>query len=168
MLCTCLNIWDTSWIYMSENVRAMPLELIIRSGTKLSVDKSMGMEDEWIGWGYYSSSIHQPGDEWVKLEFLFPFICYVLFLCIEFVKIKQLDFDMSPPANIMSFRLGLIHATLDLDPSDLWPWPWPSTYDIDLQGRPQGHPCSCSDQIGDRNYVKQFPRYEFWLCCTQT
>ncbi len=27
----------------------------------------------------------------------------------------QLDVDMSPPANIMTFRLGLTHITFDLD-----------------------------------------------------
>ncbi len=33
------------------------------------------------------------------------------------------DVDMSPPANIMTFRPGLTHLTFDLDPRDLWPWP---------------------------------------------
>ena len=32
---------------------------------------------------------------------------------------KQLDVDVSPPANIMNFRLGLSHVTFDLDPRDL-------------------------------------------------
>ena len=35
-------------------------------------------------------------------------------------KMKQLNIDVSPTANnIMTFRLGLIHATFDLDPRDL-------------------------------------------------
>ncbi len=34
-------------------------------------------------------------------------------------KMKQLDVDMSPPTNIMTFRLGLTHLTFDLDPCDL-------------------------------------------------
>ncbi len=40
-----------------------------------------------------------------------------------FVKMKQHDVDASPPANIMTFRLGLTHLTFDLDPRDLWPLP---------------------------------------------
>ncbi len=31
----------------------------------------------------------------------------------------QLDVDVSPPANIMLFRLGLTNVTSDLDPYDL-------------------------------------------------
>ncbi len=31
----------------------------------------------------------------------------------------QLDVDVSPPANIMTFRPGLTHLTFDLDPRDL-------------------------------------------------
>ena len=31
----------------------------------------------------------------------------------------QLDVDVSPPANIMTLRLGLTHVTFDLDPHDL-------------------------------------------------
>ncbi len=31
----------------------------------------------------------------------------------------QLDVDMSPPANDITFTLGLIHVTFDLDPRDL-------------------------------------------------
>ncbi len=31
----------------------------------------------------------------------------------------QLDVDMSPPANIITFRSGLTHLTFDLDPPDL-------------------------------------------------
>ena len=43
-------------------------------------------------------------------------------------KKMQLDVDVSPPANIMTLRLGLTHVTSDLDPCDLWPWPiWPFT-----------------------------------------
>ncbi len=39
---------------------------------------------------------------------------------------KQLDIDVSPPANIMSFRLTLTHMTFDLDPNNLGPWSiWP-------------------------------------------
>ena len=38
-------------------------------------------------------------------------------------KKMQLDIDMSPPANIMTLRLGLTHLTFDLDPRDLWRWP---------------------------------------------
>ncbi len=29
---------------------------------------------------------------------------------------KQLDVDVNPPANIMTFRLGLTNVTFDLDP----------------------------------------------------
>ncbi len=31
----------------------------------------------------------------------------------------QLDVDVSPPANIMTFGPGLTHLTFDLDPRDL-------------------------------------------------
>ncbi len=31
----------------------------------------------------------------------------------------QFDVDVSPPANIMTFRLGLTHVTFDPDPCDL-------------------------------------------------
>ena len=34
----------------------------------------------------------------------------------------QLDVGVSPLANIMTLRPGLIHLTFDLDPRDLWPW----------------------------------------------
>ncbi len=34
-------------------------------------------------------------------------------------KKMQLDVDMSPPTNIMTFRLGLTNMTFDLDPCDL-------------------------------------------------
>ncbi len=43
-------------------------------------------------------------------------------------KMKQLDVDASPPANIMTFRprLGLTDVTSDPDPGDLDPSdPWP-------------------------------------------
>ncbi len=43
---------------------------------------------------------------------------------------KQFDLGMSPPANIMTFWLGLAHFTLDFHPSDLWPWPM--TLDLGL------------------------------------
>ncbi len=33
----------------------------------------------------------------------------------------QLDIDMSPRTNDITFRLGLTHLTFDLDPPDLWP-----------------------------------------------
>ncbi len=35
----------------------------------------------------------------------------------------QLDVDVSPPANIMTFKPGLTYLTYDLDPRDLLPWP---------------------------------------------
>ena len=31
----------------------------------------------------------------------------------------QLDVDVSPPANIMTFRVGLTHVTFDPEPYDL-------------------------------------------------
>ncbi len=34
---------------------------------------------------------------------------------------KQLDVDVSPPANIIIFRLALTHMTFDLDSRDLKP-----------------------------------------------
>ena len=37
----------------------------------------------------------------------------------KYIVMKQLDVDVSPPANIMSFRLTLTHMTIDLDPRDL-------------------------------------------------
>ena len=33
----------------------------------------------------------------------------------------QLDVDVSPSVNIITFRLGLTHKTMDLDPCDFWP-----------------------------------------------
>ncbi len=33
----------------------------------------------------------------------------------------QLDVNVSPPANIMTFRHGLTHVTFDLHPCNLWP-----------------------------------------------
>ncbi len=33
---------------------------------------------------------------------------------------KQLDVDVSAPANIMTLGLDLTHVTYDLDPCDLW------------------------------------------------
>ena len=33
----------------------------------------------------------------------------------------QLDVNMSPPANIITFRLTLTHVTFDLDLHDLYP-----------------------------------------------
>ncbi len=41
----------------------------------------------------------------------------------------QLDVGVSPLANIMTFRPGLIYLTFDLDPRDLWPWPM--TFDLE-------------------------------------
>ncbi len=35
-------------------------------------------------------------------------------------KKMHLDVDMSPPANDITFRLGLTHLTFDLDPCDFW------------------------------------------------
>ncbi len=35
------------------------------------------------------------------------------------LKMKQLDVDMSPPANITKFCLALANLTFDLNPSDL-------------------------------------------------
>ena len=35
----------------------------------------------------------------------------------------QLDVDVSPSANIMTFKPGLAQLTFDLDQRDLWPWP---------------------------------------------
>ncbi len=40
----------------------------------------------------------------------------------------QLDFDMSPPANIMTYRLTLTHGSFDIDPCD----PWPPTSPVSL------------------------------------
>ena len=37
----------------------------------------------------------------------------------ETEKKMQLDVDMSPPANIMTFKLGLTYLIFDLDPCDL-------------------------------------------------
>ncbi len=37
----------------------------------------------------------------------------------ELGKMKQIDVDVSPPANIMGLRLTLTCVTFDLDPSDL-------------------------------------------------
>ncbi len=60
----------------------------------------------------------------------------------------QLDVDMSPPANIMTFRLTLTHVSFDLDPCDPWPLICNSTcLSNDHQGRPWVHPCALSDQI---------------------
>ena len=44
----------------------------------------------------------------------------VLFISINNNVVKmQLDIDISPPANDITFRLGLTHVTFDLDPRDL-------------------------------------------------
>ncbi len=46
---------------------------------------------------------------------------------------KQLDVDMNPPANTMTFSpdlthvtFDLDHVTFDLDPYDPWPWRLPA------------------------------------------
>ncbi len=82
----------------------------------------------------------------------------------------QLDVEVSPPANILSICLSLTKVTFDLDPCDpdldpcdldlhlitckttMRPKITISdlvtlTFDLDLQGRPLGHPWSCPDQI---------------------
>ncbi len=41
----------------------------------------------------------------------------------------QLDVDVSPPANILTLRLGLTHVTFNLDPFDLDPFD-PDPYDF--------------------------------------
>ncbi len=50
-------------------------------------------------------------------------ICYMLYVILHdhLLQKMQLDVNKSPPANIMTFRLGLTHVTFDLDPCDLWP-----------------------------------------------
>ena len=41
----------------------------------------------------------------------------------EFKKCKVvLDVDVSPPANIMTFRPGVTHLAFDHDKCDIWPW----------------------------------------------
>ena len=77
-------------------------------------------------------------------------------ICIEFClwldQKMQLDVDMSPPAIILTFRLGLTQMTFDPDPCELWPRTlcvsrsnesWNHTFnlvkltfDLDLQGWP--------------------------------
>ena len=43
----------------------------------------------------------------------------------------QLDIDVSPTSNIMTFWLTLTHVTFHLDQHDFWPWPiWPLTPNI--------------------------------------
>ena len=43
----------------------------------------------------------------------------IVFCSIRPNKKMQLDVDVRPPANIMTFRLGLTHVTFDLHPCDL-------------------------------------------------
>ncbi len=42
-----------------------------------------------------------------------------LFEKLKAIQKMQLDVDVSPPANIMTFKLGLTHVTFDLHPCDL-------------------------------------------------